>query len=276
MSLVKEYKEKAKDDKPALSLMIRYHFEREILKYFSQKGVGKHLVFQGGTSIKLVYESPRYSVDIDFVRNPESDADLKKLCDGLDKYLKEKYPEFEFELKVQKDKPEIQRIFLKVSHPTFERKMKIPIEKFDVIAYTQHRYRDGEMNITVEDKEELLADKIVALMFRKFLKVGDVYDTYYLTERGVKPNIDLIKAKIEDYGENLTEDTVKKAMQKLENGKNELLVGVGKYFISPYKERVLDSVDLLIQRGVYVLNSVEKQLFPNMDMEEEVDDYELG
>jgi len=277
MSIIEEYKKKAGRYEEDLQLLIRYHFEREILSYLSDKGVAKGLVFQGGTSLKIAYGSPRFSVDLDFVRNPVGDDDLKRLCDGLDRYLKEKYTEFDFELKVQKDTPDLQRVLLKISHLSLLRKVKIPIEKFNVVAYTREKHRDNDMDLTVEAQEELMADKIVALMFRKFVKAGDVYDLYYLAERGVKPNIYLIQFKIKDYGEQLSQDTVGKAIERLREAKNELPAKFRKYFIHEDWERITASLDEIIERDIEILKSVERELFPEKELEEENDEeMEIG
>ncbi len=277
MSIIEEYKEKAGRYEEDLQLLIRYHFEREILSYLSDKGVDKNLVFQGGTSLKIAYGSPRFSVDLDFVRTPVGDDDLKRLCDGLDRYLKERYPDFDFELKVQKDTPDLQRVILKISHPSFPNKVKIPIEKFNVLAYTREKHKDDEMVLTVEAQEELMADKIVALMFRKFVKAGDVYDLYYLAERGVKPNIYLIRFKINDYGETLSRDTVENAIERLREAKNELPDRFRRYFIHEDWERITAYLDEIIEKDIEILKSVERELFPEKELEDEnEEEMEIG
>ena len=277
MSIINEYKEKAGRYEEDLQLLIRYHFEREILSYLSDKGIAKSLVFQGGTSLKIAYGSPRFSVDLDFVRTSIGDDDLKKLCEGLDRHLKEKYPDFDFEVKVQKDTPELQRVMLKISHPSLPNKVRIPIEKFNMVAYTHEKHKDGEMMLTVEAKEELMADKIVALMFRKFVKAGDVYDLYYLAERGVKPNIYLIRFKINDYGEELSQNTVRKAIERLEEAKNELPEKFRRYFTHEDWEKITAGLDEIIKKDIEILKSVEMELFPKQKLEKEnEDEMEIG
>ena len=277
MSIINEYKEKAGRYEEDLQLLIRYHFEREILSYLSDKGIAKSLVFQGGTSLKVAYGSPRFSVDLDFVRTSIGDDDLKRLCEGLDRYLKDKYPDFDFELKVQKDTPDLQRVMLKISHPSLPNKVKIPIEKFNMVAYTREKHKDDEMKLTVEAQEELMADKIVALMFRKFLKAGDVYDLYYLVERGVKPNIRLIQFKINDYGKELSQNTMRRAIERLEEAKNELPEKFRRYFTYKDWERITAGLDEIIEKDIEILKSVEMELFTKRKLEKENDDeMEIG
>ena len=55
------------------------------------------------------------------------------------------------------------------------------------------------MILRAESATEILADKIVALGARKFLKSRDVWDIKFLTDRGLQIRYDLIRAKLQDY-----------------------------------------------------------------------------
>jgi hypothetical protein len=53
--------------------------------------------------------------------------------------------------------------------------------------------------LLVESIHEILADKIVALGARKWLKYRDVWDLKQLTDRGIAPDLAMIRSKVEDY-----------------------------------------------------------------------------
>jgi predicted nucleotidyltransferase component of viral defense system len=55
--------------------------------------------------------------------------------------------------------------------------------------------------LRAESREEILADKLVALAFRENrLKNRDLWDIAWLTQRGVEMPVDLVPKKISDHG----------------------------------------------------------------------------
>jgi hypothetical protein len=52
----------------------------------------------------------------------------------------------------------------------------------------------------VESEKEILADKIVALAARKWIKYRDVWDFKQLADRGLEPESGLVRDKAADYG----------------------------------------------------------------------------
>lgn len=60
--------------------IIREEREVFILDRLSQSPIGRKIVFKGGTALRLIYGSPRFSQDLDFsLRKPISIKDLKKV-----------------------------------------------------------------------------------------------------------------------------------------------------------------------------------------------------
>ena len=88
---------------------------------------------------------------------------------------------------------------------------KIHVEFCNVPSYEagpvvlQPRYgflddRYGGIVLQTESESEILADKMVALAGRKFLKARDVWDIRWLMQRGNQVDVDLVRLKAADYG----------------------------------------------------------------------------
>ena len=52
--------------KIAVEQVVREEFELSLLKSLFESGIGKALVFKGGTALRLAFGSPRFSDDLDF------------------------------------------------------------------------------------------------------------------------------------------------------------------------------------------------------------------
>lgn len=74
----------AADFKIAPLNIIREYLEIEILYYLSQRKLSENLVFYGGTSLRLAYQSLRFSEDLDFLLSSSSKNDKKELKDALE------------------------------------------------------------------------------------------------------------------------------------------------------------------------------------------------
>ena len=55
-------------------------------------------------------------------------------------------------------------------------------------------------------EREILAEKIVALMFRHNAKARDLYDLHFLIKNGVEIRVSLIDKKMAEHGHIVTED----------------------------------------------------------------------
>lgn len=74
----------AADFKIAPLNIIREYLEIEVLYYLSQRKLSENLVFYGGTSLRLAYQSLRFSEDLDFLLSSSSKNDKKELKDALE------------------------------------------------------------------------------------------------------------------------------------------------------------------------------------------------
>jgi predicted nucleotidyltransferase component of viral defense system len=163
---------------------------------------GRHgqLTLQGGAALHFVYGSPRLSADVDFVGN-ESEQALSALGEELARAAGDAlgHP---CRWSVTRSGRLIRGKLRLELGPS--RALVLPVEAYEVPAHRAHaRPPFG----TVEDPEEILADKVVAtagrLASRGTIKTSDLFDLWYLREKlGVPPpDRALVALKSGDYGQ---------------------------------------------------------------------------
>ncbi len=168
--------------------------------------VKKELVFKGGTALQKVYGLNRFSIDLDFTLNGELDAgeiigkitrDFKNFGFGSGFRHDTKKTGDTFILKTEGplyDGREKTLSTLRVEVSSRERLLVRPFWK-EIVPF----YGDLRPYITyVMHLEEILAEKVRAIMTRA--KARDVYDLWFLLEKGVEFDTSLVKKKLEFYG----------------------------------------------------------------------------
>lgn len=175
----------------------REYFQHLFLAYFYQQPKSANIYFKGGTALRILYNSPRFSEDLDFnssLINFKGIEDL--LVDTLAQMEKENVS---FSLKEAK---QTTGGFLGVvSFEAFEQHMEIRIEvslreadkKCETVAVTGNDYVPPYNLIAVTEKE-LVAGKMRALLDRK--KPRDFYDLYFILRKQLPiPNKKTVLAK---------------------------------------------------------------------------------
>ena len=192
----------------------------EILFAMVQSGAAGQLAFQGGTALRLCYQGSRYSEDLDFAAGadfqPETMAPFAEL---LQRHIAGAYG-LKVEIKAPKAKEptggvSVARWSAKVHVPQTDPSAQqtqlinievasVPAHDVDLVAVTAnyphlpapHR----QLLVAAETPNEILADKMVALGARPFLKARDIWDIKMLTDRQIQPDMGLIAKKLADYG----------------------------------------------------------------------------
>ncbi|WP_159567281.1 nucleotidyl transferase AbiEii/AbiGii toxin family protein [Budvicia diplopodorum] len=201
--------------------------EKELLHYdilfcLSEAGLLRTLTFQGGTSLRLCYNSNRFSEDLDFAGRIEfCAADLAEMKECIERYLGDRYG-LEVTVKEPKElrnEPEYAEVSVdkwQISVTTAPERRDIPrqrikIEVVNVPAYTRavrqlvRNYSvlpDGYSDtlINVETLEEVMADKLVAFpASTKYIRYRDMWDLVWLKQQGAKMNAQLVSKKLADY-----------------------------------------------------------------------------
>lgn len=170
--------------------IMREYLQLIFLSYLYQKEEGNAIYFKGGTAIRLLFGSPRFSEDLDFstVFNKKQ---IKKIVSQLEKSIQQEIPEFrigllysgketsrfriryqstnfKYPLIVRLDFHHVKKVGKTIVSPLITR---FPIIIFPLVSHLS--------------AEEILLEKIQALISRG--KGRDYFDVWYLLEKGVIP-----------------------------------------------------------------------------------------
>lgn len=204
--------QKYADSIPLRATIAKELLHYDILESLYDNPIGKKLVFQGGTALRLCYNNNRYSEDLDFVLDNGSIFELKDMeffKDFFSRKIKNKY-DLEVELDEPKDDTNLVKKYTAKILLDFNQgqKARINIEIAQIPSYDNHliilnNNYPNEFNVNTiikaESKKEILADKIIAIVARKHLKFRDFWDIKFLKDSNIKLDKELVKLKIKDY-----------------------------------------------------------------------------
>ncbi len=207
--------------------VLREEAQKAILTYLSRRLFFRGGVFQGGTALRLFYGNARYSEDMDFVfigRRHPAFAEFVATLSDLPDFLLDFFPfAARATLKIQKDSDSHKRTLVRLETPPLKRILAIRVEAVNVPSYVHTLLILPEPPfhppVRVESREEILADKVVAVAFREFIKGRDLWDIFFLSvQRGVALRPELVAQKVSDYGHTREEfeDRLATAVRKIE------------------------------------------------------------
>jgi hypothetical protein len=177
----------------------------------SRRWEAGELVFQGGTSLHLIYGSPRFSEDLDFIAR--SDVGLASALGGslahVRASLAREFPLIEVKVKARDPEgavdPRNPRVFtLTLSEPNWHQALRVKVEFYvvgeqAVNAYGSHvqpvgkpaapkgapQFRVDIAPTFIEAAElvEILSDKIHALGDRNRIKERDIFDLWWICQQ---------------------------------------------------------------------------------------------
>lgn len=200
------------------------------------------VVFKGGTALSKFYGLPRFSDDLDFSLSKKDANDLINNLDGVVEDISKSYP---IKLLRKIDKKDILAYELSARGPLFEalnkhQHVKIEVDKNASVIEDPNiirrnpKYVDLRPYLAVVMKEnEILAEKVVALMFRHNLKARDLFDIYFMIKNSTEIKVSLIDRKMKEYGHVFTEEKLVKRMNLISKIWNKEL-----YRLLPKKEFV--------------------------------------
>jgi predicted nucleotidyltransferase component of viral defense system len=172
--------------------------------------------FQGGTSLRILHQLPRFSQDLDFIlKNPDPDFDwsgyLAQLLSCFEEYgLKsEALPKGRMDQRIKKavikDNSVTNQLKLSFYKGHQDQKINIKLE-IDVEPPAdsgyEYTYLDFPTDYEVchQDLSSNFALKIHALLCRGFLKGRDWYDFGWYIRQGVFPNLTHLKNALVQFG----------------------------------------------------------------------------
>jgi len=197
--------------RPVVEKELLHH---DILREMSGAGLLAGLTFIGGTCLRACFGSPRLSEDLDFTggSNFKKD-DLAALAGVLTERLHIRYG-----LPVQVSEPQksggkVSTWKLAIETRPGQRHLPAQRIHLDICALPSHDPRPMMLRnlygidlgtsgliLQAQSREEILADKIIALAFRENrLKNRDLWDIAWLVQQGVTLPAALIPAKIADH-----------------------------------------------------------------------------
>ncbi|MEK7790810.1 MAG: nucleotidyl transferase AbiEii/AbiGii toxin family protein [Deltaproteobacteria bacterium] len=265
----------AQDAGVAVSLVLKEYIHGLILDYLFKKGLFSHLVFQGGTALRMCYGGVRYSEDLDFVlsRSPSSffqhfDRPFQKLSS----YMEKQFPFVEkSEIKIQKKSDTFLRWHLRLNIPELKLEDRTNIEVANVPSYTHHPVIlqiskiPFHPAVVVETPEEILCDKIVAFSAREYLKGRDIWDLFFLLET-LKLTIHaktkrIVQKKLKDYHVSKKKFNLKfhKNIEALSrNGVSILRQEMDRFLPLNYRKIFEDQYDMICKRIIQSLENFKK------------------
>jgi predicted nucleotidyltransferase component of viral defense system len=185
-----------------------------IFLFIIYREFGNELVFKGGTALKKCYGLNRFSEDLDFTALKS--INYKKIEEGLKRFS----IEYEFE---KKEYPLGLKLTFRIKGPlyintrmslcklildfSFREQILLPS-----VIKTIGRFLEEipSFDVLVMDEKEILAEKIRAIMTRD--KARDVYDLWFLIDKGITFNKDFAQKKLDFYNEKFSINDFKKCL----------------------------------------------------------------
>lgn len=229
--------------------ILREYFEVLFLSLLYSFKESSKIFFKGGTSIRLLLNSFRFSEDLDFtslLKNSElinlieksfnkmekiisniKLKDIEKKRDSLITYLsyfslEQKYPlNIHMEFSIREEPIIMKESILETIYP---------ITPYPVIVHLEW--------------EEILAEKIRALMKRA--KGRDLFDIWYLITKGVKINMDMVNKKMEYYNERVSIEDIANKIKNFDE-KN-LYLDLAKFLPRGHRKIIKDLKNLILEK----------------------------
>jgi predicted nucleotidyltransferase component of viral defense system len=171
--------------------IVREEVELIVLKRLFESAISSELVFKGGTALRLIYNSPRFSEDLDFsvagsINSSDFNSVIKKIVASDARFslkdLATKFYTHLAELKIKENWLEIPfSIKIEIS--------KRPVPKITSQDQNNALAKSPSTNITVLTKaytiERILKDKLRMLKERKMAR--DVFDAWFICQKTGTP-----------------------------------------------------------------------------------------
>ena len=202
------------DVTPLAMVVEKELLHHDILREMSGAGLLEKLTFMGGTCLRTCYGSSRLSEDLDFTGGDGFNREcLKNLPSLLVDRLLVKYG---LNVEVSEPKREVGNVDtwkLKIVTRPEQRGMPVHRINIDICAVPSYdkrpmmlrNYYGVDMGtsgliLQVESREEILADKLIALALRPGrIKNRDLWDIVWLKQQGILLTMELLEKKIVDH-----------------------------------------------------------------------------
>ncbi len=161
----------------------REYFQHLFLSYFYQQSKSEHIFFKGGTALRILYNSPRFSEDLDFNSAHINYSGIESVVLGTLSQMEKENIRFT----IKEGASTTGGFFSIVSFEGFVKPVALQIEisqreeekKGQVIAITSDFV--PPYNLIAVTEKQLVFEKIRALLDRK--KPRDFYDLYFILRK---------------------------------------------------------------------------------------------
>jgi len=207
------------------STVLQEGWQMLILYALCDVGLTRSLVFQGGTSLRLCHGGTRFSEDLDFVCSSELDAGAwrdfsLRLAERIaplpqGDVLDVRPPRAPLARRSRANHVQLHRWRVRLRLAPREgqgaRSLLVNVEVADVPAYdVEARLASSPILapamgasapclLRVCSRSEILADKVLAVAGREYIKARDLWDIHWLRHRQVGLRLDWVQAKAGDY-----------------------------------------------------------------------------
>lgn len=185
--------------------ILKEYLQYKILQSIFGSKFEKKLAFLGGTALRIVYGSTRFSEDLDFDNFDLSEMEFIELGEIIKKDLEEEGLEVEISIKTKN----AYRIKIRIPQLLFneglasrpEQKILIQVDTVPQnFEYVPDRFVLNKFevfaNIATVPKDLLLAQKLYACVNRNRIMGRDFFDVVFLYGIGAKPNFEYLKKNI--------------------------------------------------------------------------------
>jgi predicted nucleotidyltransferase component of viral defense system len=164
--------------------VVREYWELVILKGLYESSSGRYLIFKGGTALRLTYNSPRFSEDLDFSLNKDL---VKGKFSALVKKIITPFPELTVTDLEEKYYTYLAEIRITENYLPLPFRIKIEISKREVKNYQWELKLLSSPAAVIQvigqvaTLGQIYKDKLSCLKSRA--KPKDIFDLWYVSER---------------------------------------------------------------------------------------------
>lgn len=167
--------------------VLREYFQHLFLSYFYQQKESAKIYFKGGTALRIIYQSPRFSEDLDFSSALKNVSVLEKIIVAVLSEMEKEAVKTEI-----REAKKTSGGYLAIIDFFVENKI-VPVQL--EISFRDKKMK-GETTVAASDflppytlaqlaLEQLVEEKIEALLSRQ--KPRDFYDLYFILRAGLLP-----------------------------------------------------------------------------------------
>jgi len=192
---------------------VREYLQARTLQSLQRAGAMQTLAFHGGTSLRFLYDIPRYSEDLDFALELHPEAyDFRAYLQQIARdFVAEAY---EVDVKLN-DKQVVHKAFVRFRGLLYELGLSGHAEEVLAIKIevdtnspsnaglmTTPLHKHVPLNLQHHDPATLLAGKLSALLQRNYLKGRDIYDLWWYLHQPnwPEPNLEYLNQCLQQGG----------------------------------------------------------------------------